>query len=222
MNKTFQFIWYRFLKSFFPRSKPRNTGVLLDDYGFRMYWKIKISKVFGLKLVVFGDSNSENLNSYKFMKRFPKVSVNIGIGGTTVEQWDYFFDNGYYGKKIYEIIKDITILANIGGNNVIQDKMYGLERLPSLAKKFKTVYWINIPKVWHKFFPRDITLDLAIANSKIKQVAGNKLLDIESVTDSGEDNQPYFFVHQDAVHYSEIFDKRVRIPLVLLKIYGKK
>jgi hypothetical protein len=222
MNTIFQFVWYNLLKRFFPRKRVEsNKIVTLDEYGYRMYWQLIIASIFGLSLVTFGDSNDEELQDYESMKRFPKVSANIGVGGTTADDWGQFFLNGFWGKRIYEMIKNKTVLANVGGNNVLQNRMSGLDHIEILSKMFKDIYWINIPKVWHTLFPRDIVKDLKIANSIIKKVAGNKLIDIESITDSGNNNTPYFFVLKDMVHFSDEFDYKVRIPLILSKIYGK-
>ncbi len=222
MNIIFQFVWYNILKRFFPRKRAEpNKVVTLDEYGYRMYWQLKIASIFGLSFVTFGDSNDEELQDYESMKRLPKVSANIGVGGTTADDWGQFFLNGFWGKRIYEMIKNKTVLANVGGNNVLQDRMSGLDHIEILSKMFKDIYWINIPKVWHTLFPRDIVKDLKIANSMIKKVAGNKLIDIESVTDSGTNNQPFFFVLKDMVHFSDEFDYKVRIPLILLVVYNK-
>lgn len=222
MNIIFQFVWYNILKRFFPRKRAEpNKVVTLDEYGYRMYWQLKIASIFGLSFVTFGDSNDEELQDYESMKRLPKVSANIGVGGTTADDWGQFFLNGFWGKRIYEMIKNKTVLANVGGNNVLQDRMSGLDHIEILSKMFKDIYWVNIPKVWHTLFPRDIVKDLKIANSMIKKVAGNKLIDIESVTDSGTNNQPFFFVLKDMVHFSDEFDYKVRIPLILLVVYNK-
>jgi hypothetical protein len=221
MSKLFPTVWYKFFKQFFPRKREEvNKVVMLDDYGFRMYWQIRIALLFGLEGVIFGDSNAEELQDFESMKRLVKLCVNIGIGGTTADEWADFFKKGYWGKKIYSLISKKIMIANIGGNNVLQNRMPGLSGIDELDNIFEDIYWINIPKVWYTLFPRDIRKDLKMANNKIKSVAKpGKLIDIELVTDSGSSDLPYFFIHKDMVHFSNEFDYKVRIPLINATVF---
>ena len=223
MNNLFQFLWYYFFKQFFPRKKVSDKNIVsLDEYGYRILNQIKIAKLFGLKVVFIGDSNAERSEKYKIMKLFSEVTVNGGVGGTALLDWYKFLTEGYYGKQIYEEIKDLTVIINLIGNNVLQSRMEELKYVKPLYNMFKTCYWINVPKVWYNLLPRDIKSDLKKVNDKLrKEIPESNLIDIETVTDSGQDDLPYFFVHEDIVHFSDRFDIEIRIPYILLKVYGK-
>ncbi len=230
MNKFFQWFWYNIAKRFTKRKTSKDTGIFLDDYSGRFFSQLSWAENFGdVDLVIFGDSNGEELSDYESMKRFPKLSVNFAIGGTRADHWSDFFQFSKYGRDLYELIKDKKILINVGGNNVLQDQMFLLPTaLSAISNLFPKAYWINIPSIYGKLISEisgrslpTIYKDLKDANKLIEAVAGDRLIDIRNFTGIDEVT-PYFYVLKDAVHYSDIFDERIRIPLVIEKVYGRR
>lgn len=228
LNKLFQLYWFSILKGNIKRKEEKNTGILLDNYSDRMESMIKNSSFFGgADLVIFGDSNAEEMSDYESLKRFPKLTLNLGIGGTRADHWAQFFTESEVGKKIYEKIKNKKIVINIGGNNVLQGRMDVLNNsIDTLHKLFPKAYCINIPSIYAKLISqlqgRDesfIVEDLIKANKKISEVAGPRLIDIKPFTGNSE-GEPFFFVLKDAVHFSDEFDYKIRIPLIKIKVYG--
>lgn len=226
-NKLFQFLWHRVFKNFTPRKTDKGTGILLDDYSDRFFAQVRLAETMGgFDLAIFGDSNGEELADYESMKRFPRVTLNFSIGGTRADHWRDFW-RGEIGQRLRERLAGKKILINVGGNNVLQDQMHSLRlSVLALGLRFPSAYWINLPSIYASFFAdlsgrplETIEEDLRVCNEVIGEVAMGGLIDIRPFTGS-DVGHPYFFVLKDLVHYSDEFDQKVRIPLILAKIYG--
>lgn len=229
MNKLYQWFWFYIAKRFTKRKSPKGTAILLDDYSDRFFPQISTAKKFGdIDLVIFGDSNGEELADYKSMKRFPKIALNFSIGGTRADHWADFFVYSGIGIRLYNQIKNKKVVINVGGNNVLQDQMYLVQpAIEELAEFFPNAYWINVPSVYGQIIAdlkgrklSELEKDLKEVNELIGDFAKDRLIDIRPFTGENEVT-PYFFVLKDAVHYSDIFDKKIRIPLIIEKVYGR-
>lgn len=228
LNKLFQFYWFKVLKGWTKRKIEKNTGILLDNFSDRMESMIKASNLFGgADLVLFGDSNAEEMSDAKSLNEFHKLTINLGIGGTRADHWAEFFTQSEVGKRIYEKIKSKKIVINIGGNNVLQNKMDVMSAsFDTLKKLFPNAFWINVPSIYTKLIAQlsgkeeeSILVELRLLNNKISAVAGSKLIDIKPFS-GFSDGEPFFGVLKDAVHYSDEFDIKIRIPLIKIKVYG--
>jgi len=222
MNKVFQFVWFMFFEK---RIKENLTTDLFDGRMVSMNAKLKLTKWFGgAKVAMFGDSNKEAMDDYGTMKLFPEVTVNLGIGGTRTEQWVEFFKT--IGKDIYEQIKDKKIVINVGGNNVLQGKMDVLESsYKELVSMFPNAFHVNIPSIHGELLFQDkdkleeLEKALVLANSIIESIVPkDKLIDIRGWTGTKQ-TEAIVGVHSDPIHYSDSFDKKVRVPLILKKLY---
>lgn len=212
---------------------PRKTGsgVSLVDYSKRMIVKMRLSKIFsGKKMLIIGDSNAENMSSFQDLNRFGKylqsIVINIGVGGTKADDWLDFLENTNEGKKIYEIAKDFDIvLFNLGGNNVLQNKMSILEKsLIGLKDMFPNSFNCTIPPLHYdllepqeekqkKNIQKNIQKNVLLANKIIKDIWKEKTLDLYNLFVDSE-GKPYIFTLEDAVHFSQFADKNIRIPYI--------
>jgi hypothetical protein len=222
-NKTFQFIWFKILARFYKRKK--GSGANLSDYRSYMIGYLKWGRrLTNLKGVIIGDSNGEEMKNYESMKRFAEPTVNIAIGGTRADQWDEFI---YRDEEIRRLLWGLKIISNVGGNNILQNKFDKLNlALMNLYIQFSEYYPITIPHIHYKIIanltgkPEElIRSQVEEANEMIKKYCypGN-LIDIADFT--GDKGEPYWFVHKDAVHYTDEFDYKVRIPLINKIVYG--
>jgi|WetSurMetagenome_2_1015567.scaffolds.fasta_scaffold02376_13 hypothetical protein len=137
MNNIYQWIYFKIIKNIIPVAK---TGQKIDVYFLRMFWQIKIAKLFRLKRIIIGDSNAENENIYATMKLFKKTTVNFCRGGTTVDDWIDFF-NLPNGVKILNLISRYEIIINLGGNNLLLNKLDGI------CQKFY-ILKVMFPNAW--------------------------------------------------------------------------
>lgn len=227
-NKIFQFIWFKLIKPFTKRKTDKKTSYILDNYSDRFKTLLSFSNLFGgSKVIIFGDSNGEEMSDEESLKLFPELTINLSIGGTRADHWSDFFNQSDIGRKIYDQIAFKKIIINVGGNNVLQSQMELLKpSLVILKRLFPSAYFINIPNVQSELIaqlqgkkPKEVQKDLSLANNLIKHYADDRLIDIQSY--SGEENgKPFFFALKDAVHFSNNFDKNIRIPLILRKVYG--
>ena len=118
-NKLFQYAW-----QLAKRLSTRKTGLGLNlaDYKNRIIPQIKLARLFGkIDLIVLGDSNAENLNTIDNMIQLGQglsgVSINIGIGGTRVDQWVQFLES-VDGIEVLQAIREFSpiVIVNIGGD----------------------------------------------------------------------------------------------------------
>lgn len=221
------------IKTLIPRKI--GLGISLADYSRRMFFKVKLAKFFsGRKMLILGDSNAENLASYSDCLRFGKylksIVVNIAIGGTRADTWVEFFLNTKEGKELYEEVKNYDIiLFNIGGNNVLQNKMDVLEKsLKKLKELFLQSYNCTIPPLHYDLLsmpmnkPKDkIRQDVLKANELIRKVWKDKTIDLYNLFVDAN-GYPYIFTHEDAVHFSQFVDEKIRIPFISAFIMGDR
>lgn len=144
-NKIYQFLWFKIVKKIVPVSK---TGDKIGVYYNRMVASLYLASLCGgVKRIVFGDSNVENQNTIETMSGFKSLTINWGHGGSTLDDWMTFFSSDN-GKKIYEKIKYLTIIINLGGNNILLNK---IETVPSmldaLKRLFPLAWFANVPAI---------------------------------------------------------------------------
>ncbi len=232
MNFLKRSLYSFFLSFFYKEMQLQATNPVLmrkQDLLARIYSCLLMSK-FGLKTnyVVFGDSNSENLRSAKNQKVFDDAlgfGVNLGIGGSTPMDWIEFFYSDE-GKQAYSFMSSLDYqILNIGGNCVIQDKMRDAETsLITLKKLFPKSFNCLLPPLRYALLednPVDeVKQKVEKINEYISTIWGEQTIDthlpfIDNYTNNGE---PYFWVLDDAVHFSENADNNVRIPIIISKI----
>lgn len=178
--------------------------------------------------VVFGDSNSENLKSDANQKGFDSAlgfGVNIGIGGSTPGDWVDFL-HSEDGKLVFDFVRAKKYqIMNIGGNCVLRNKMNEAKAtLSVLHNLFPSSINCLVPPIWYAALAQrgygDLKLAVEELNETISSIWGSATVDTHTVfIDHFKDStgEPYFWVLQDAVHFSEIADNSVRIPLIVAK-----
>lgn len=219
-NKLFQFTWFRIVKPFTKRKTSLSSGKpLLTAYHSYIIAQLKLAKKFNVKYVIAGDSNGENLAVYNNMiqlgKGLKEVCANIAIGGTRADQWVEYL-KCEEGKEVLNILKDTTVIWNIGGNNILQGQM---SKLPKSFEDLKSLtpssFNCLIPPLVYgpiKTFIPTIEKDVQTVNSQIRKVWGYKTIDTYSP-----------FVGKvgyldDLVHFSDRTDEIVRIPLIISQV----
>jgi DNA-binding MarR family transcriptional regulator len=209
LNKLFWLIWGIY-KNF-----------LSNSYAILSLAHVKLGIKFGAKTISIGDSNHKT--KYKFMNRFPFVALNIALPGTRVEHTFEFLTQTDEGKEITRLIHNynLTVYINSSGNNVLQDSMDTLEQgLKNLYLLFPKAKIFNIPFVYANFLAKlsgksedMIRAELSRANEIIDSVYDKNVIDVSDITEY--EGQPIFFLFSDAVHYSDVFEKRIRIPYII-------
>ena len=224
MNTLFQFIWFNIVKPFIKRKQ--GLGVELVDYHKRIIAQVKLATFFGIQYIIIGDSNGENLATYSNMRQFGKglkaVIANIAVGGTKADSWvDYFSTKE--GQEVLDILPaDVFVIFNIGGNHVIQKKM---DLLPSAFKELKHIVRREscnclVPPVHYtviKTLNKDAKKDVTKCNAYIKKVWPDRYIDVHTPFQTKND-EPLFFIHEDAIHFNDEVDKVMRIPIMIKAI----
>lgn len=226
-------IW-RILKGLIPRGKSD-----LISHSKRMLWQMRLASLFGgAKFIVIGDSNAENLNTYPKRMRFAKefgICVNIGIGGTRADSWVEFFTATTEGNQIYRMFlamwekdRTIKVLFNIGGNNILQSKMDVVEgSLKKLYQLFPMSYNCLIPPIHLSLLEqigcgvytrRGLIDGVDRVNNLIKTYWGKNTIDTYTPFMDKDTREAFLFVLQDAVHFSDLCDEKMRIPLIIFSL----
>lgn len=230
-GKLFQFIWHFMVKGFIKRKN--GVGDNLKDYSERMIEQLKLALNFTDKIdfVIIGDSNGENLATYSNMVQLQKeiggIGVNIAIGGTRADTWNEFLRFSHKGIDIYRFIDTHVkkVIFNIGGNHILQDKMDILEKeFISLYELFPESYNCLVPPIHIGLIaglkginPQVIQERVETCNNLIKHIWRNKAIDTYTPFLSPS-KEPYFFVLDDLVHFSDYADKKLRIPIIIDKV----
>lgn len=221
-NKLFQYAWQLAKRL---STRKTGSGLNLADYKNRIVPQIKLARMFGkIDLIVLGDSNAENLNTVDNMVQLGEglsgVSVNVGIGGTRVDQWVQFLES-VDGLEVMQAIKDFNpiVIVNIGGNNALQQRMEGLGNwFDRLIGLLPNAYGCLCPPIHLSYFEKitdvqKLKINVATVNGEIARVFKTRCIDLYTpfLSNGGE---AYITVLQDAVHFSDEADKKVRIPFL--------
>ena len=229
-NKIYLYI-YNILRNLIPITKGpvfKNNGVNIEAFSKRMMFKLKLAKLFGgPDLIIIGDSNGENLNDDKDNIQLGVLGIicNIARSGSTATDWNYFFMETELGKQMYKLIESFNcdILLNIGGNHLLKGEMNTAAR--ELAKLHSL-----LPSSWNCLVPpihSDILEDLTFKprgsieakvkklNKIIKNEWKDKAIDLYSPFVDFDGVGPYIMVLQDVVHFSQLADETIRIPLFI-------
>jgi|JI9StandDraft_1071089.scaffolds.fasta_scaffold05369_8 hypothetical protein len=221
-NKLFQYTWQLAKRL---STRKTGSGLNLADYKNRIIPQIRLARMMGkISLIVLGDSNAENLNTISNMVQLgeglPGISVNIGIGGTRVDQWVQFLES-VDGLEVMQAIREDKpiVIVNIGGNNALQQRMEGLGNwFDRLIRLLPDAYGCLCPPIHLSYFQgvtdtQRLKMDVATVNGEIARVFKSRCIDLYTPFLSGN-GEAYITVLQDAVHFSEEADKKVRIPFL--------
>lgn len=221
-NKLFQYTWQLAKRL---STRKTGSGLNLADYKNRIIPQIRLARMMGkISLIVLGDSNAENLNTISNMVQLgeglPGISVNIGIGGTRVDQWVQFLES-VDGLEVMQAIREDKpiVIVNIGGNNALQSRMEGLGNwFDRLIRLLPDAYGCLCPPIHLSYFQgvtdtQRLKMDVATVNGEIARVFKSRCIDLYTPFLSGN-GEAYITVLQDAVHFSEEADKKVRIPFL--------
>lgn len=221
-NKLFQYTWQLAKRL---STRKTGSGLNLADYKNRIIPQIRLARMMGkISLIVLGDSNAENLNTISNMVQLgeglPGISVNIGIGGTRVDQWVQFLES-VDGLEVMQAIREDKpiVIVNIGGNNALQSRMEGLGNwFDRLIRLLPDAYGCLCPPIHLSYFQgvtdtQRLKMDVATVNGEIARVFKARCIDLYTPFLSGN-GEAYITVLQDAVHFSEEADKKVRIPFL--------
>lgn len=221
-NKLFQYAWQLAKRL---STRKTGSGLNLADYKNRIIPQIKLARMFGkIDLIVLGDSNAENLNTVDNMAQLGEgltgVSINIGIGGTRVDQWVQFLES-VDGLEVMQAIRDYNpiVIVNIGGNNALQQRMEGLGNwFDRLIGLLPNAYGCLCPPIHLSYFEKitdvqKLKINVATVNGEIARVFKIRCIDLYTpfLSNGGE---AYITVLQDAVHFSDEANRKVRIPFL--------
>lgn len=222
MNKFFQYTW-QLIKGLSPRKK--GLGLNLADYKNRIIPQIRLARLMGkISMIVLGDSNAENLNTPANMIQLGEglsgIAVNIGIGGTRVDQWVQFLSS-VDGLEVMQAIREDKpiVIVNIGGNNALQQRMEGLGTyFDRLIRLLPAAYGCLCPPIHLSYFDavtdtQKLKINVATVNGEIVRTFLKRSIDIHTPFLSGN-GEAYISVLQDAVHFSDEADKTMRIPII--------
>lgn len=224
-NKFFQMLWYS-IRGVYPYKT--GDGLTLDCYSQRMEKSLSFADWFGeVKCAVLGDSNGATLDKSEKMTLLWKdqdgIAVNLAIGGTRADQWADFLSLSPVGTDIARKLKGSKIVFNIGGNNVLQNRLTLLKSsLQKLKDIFPDSYNCLIPPIHAQLAgvllgrtADEIRIDIDKANSIIREIFQDKAIDtFTPFLNPDGSGEPYFIVLKDAVHFSDWADMNIRIPLI--------
>jgi hypothetical protein len=208
-NRFFQWLWYAVIKWLITLTK-EDIDNPVDHYYNRFIGQYQLALLFGgAKTIYFGDSNCEVSANLNAMQKFSKLTLNFGKGGSTAGNWVNFFQTKN-GKKLYELIKDKTIIINLPGNNVLQKQMDSVVTdMQALIALFPSAWWCTIPPIRSWMFqaidkqedPEYWDRSVIACNRIIKTLAGLRYIDIyQALKDAPQ--AIYEISLSDAVHFS--------------------
>jgi hypothetical protein len=220
-SKLYYYSWYYLGRFIAPKKEVNGT---IEGYADYFIFNLKWASFFGLDVVFIGDSNVEVAKDTETAEKWkPLIAVNTGKAGSRVDDWTQFFTTEK-GKIFLKLILDNAkvVVSNIGGNNVLQDRMDVLEEgMEEYCKAFFSVphLGINIPPIHLKFFPnaRGMKTKVNKANKIIaKAFSGDDrfLVDLHTPLKDPETEEAYLGILSDPVHYSDWTDRVFRIPLL--------
>lgn len=228
INRLFQYYWYTLVKPFIPRKN--GDGTLIEHYSARMKSKMSQSQTFGKpKYAVFGDSNGEKLDKRDSMIQLGDglgLILNFAVSGMRGDSWLKFLTETADGKWLYDQLMKLKIIViwNIGGNHVLQNRMDNLQSsLVALKTLFPDSFNCLIPPIHAGLMETVGGMDAAqirqrvmIANQTISDIWKEKAIDTYSPFLAPDaSGEPYFFVLQDFVHFSDFADRKFRIPIII-------
>lgn len=225
-NKLFQYAWQLAKRL---STRKTGSGLNLADYKNRIIPQIRLARLFGkIDLIVLGDSNAENLNTIDDMVQLGEgltgLSINIGIGGTRVDQWVQFLES-VDGLEVLQAIREFKpiVIVNIGGNNALQQRMEGLGNwFDRLVGLLPNAYGCLCPPIHLSYMQgvadtQKLKINVATVNGEIARVFKARCIDLYTPFLSGN-GEAYITVLQDAVHFSEEADRNIRIPFLRMAI----
>lgn len=226
-NKIFQYAWQLAKRL---STRKTGTGLNLTDYKNRIIPQIRLARMMGkIDLIVLGDSNAENLNTISNMTQLGEglsgISVNIGIGGTRVDQWVQFLES-VDGLEVMQAIREDKpiVIVNIGGNNALQSRIEGLANyFDRLIGLLPTAYGCLCPPIHLSYLAgvtdiQNLKISVSLVNAEINRVFKERTIDLYTPFFSNETGEAYITVLQDAVHFSDSADKNMRIPVLRLAV----
>jgi len=212
-NKVFQWIWNFIFKPLIPAI---GSDKIQKQY-WRMLWQIRIAKLFGLKRVFIGDSNSAGFAKYSIMKQSKKTTVCLGVGGTLTTDWIRFFKtrNGF---RIYLMIHQLEVIWNIAGNHMLLNEMPSARMgLKILHQSFSASYNCTITPLndailseFSKLVPglykpaEQYHRENLELNNYIRDEWKDCTIDLYEWFLSNNSNGAYFLALRDVVHLSDM------------------
>lgn len=227
-NRLFQYYWYYGIQPLIPRKN--GDGSQLDHYSARKKAKINQVQIFGNPNFTFlGDSNGEKLDSRSAMVQLGDglgLGINLSTAGMRGDFWLEYLTGTLTGKWIYEQLSRMKArtIWNIGGNHVLQNRMDNLESsLKGLKDLFPDSFNCLIPPIHAGLLETvggmnavEIRQRVTVANQTIKDIWKERTIDTYSPFLSPDPSgEPYFYVLQDFVHFSDFADKKFRIPIIV-------
>jgi hypothetical protein len=229
-NKIFQFVWYYIVRPCIPIPSIKKEINPVIRHGREIYVQIRLARFIGqIEGFLAGDSNSAVFSTFMVMQRFSTLTLAIGQGGATADDWVAFFmtDRGRYVYKAM-IARGVTVVWNIGGNYVllgtVDKAVAGLHALHNL---FLRSWFCTIPPIYASVlgkisevagFPeRDekyYRQGVLYVNGLIEALARPRVIDLyhQFVTDTGA---PLFGALQDLVHF-----RRVSVDFIRMQLGG--
>jgi hypothetical protein len=79
---------------------------------------VRLAKLFGLRQVLIGDSNSEVFRRRDLLSLFDRTTICLGQGGSTATNWLEYFRGP--GAGLLRSLRGCTMVWSIGGNHVLK------------------------------------------------------------------------------------------------------
>ena len=212
-NFIFQFLWFFVVSPFHKKKVVENIiSANRKRAACQLKLAIIISKIFNVPIqALIGDSNSEVFSNFWTAVKFNKITVTLGIGGTTPDDWLKFLtelESAWILKTLQVVVK--YLFWNIGGNSVLQGKMETAEgSLKGLQKLFQNSFNFLAPPVHASILKTlgtgiDYKKEVERLNSMIQKFWKVLAIDIFSILKNPATEEAWFGTLADPVHYSDL------------------
>lgn len=219
MNALFQWLWFFWFRRKYEWSpdgleKQGDPTMYLETLIPAMIGELETARRFGqLDTVILGDSNGEAWDSFKVMRKFKKITVNLAKGGTTVQDWERLLKSKDW-PRVRNLIGGSKVIINIGGNCALKKQMTGVRKgYEAIKSAFPKAYLIKVPPTWAEVADPEIKKRMITVNRFADEVFGKRALDPSALVDMNADGLPDIGALQDAVHYSKATLKLMR-PII--------
>jgi hypothetical protein len=140
----------------------------------------------------------------------------------------YFFENTKNGRDCFSLVKYLEsngakVLFNIGGNHILKGEMDSAQRdLIKLHYRFPDSYNCLVPPIHTTILEKltnkpkgSIDAKVKKLNKIIEMIWNDKTIDMYSPFLDWDTHGPYLIALGDLVHFSQLADETVRIPLIV-------
>ena len=233
-NILWQYAWALFYRRKVEWSPPG----LMTDHGMdlttlidAMRYQIETAEKFGtIRLVILGDSNAEVWRQALILKQFRSITVCLGKGGSTPQQWAVLCRAPGFLTLLAALPPECMVLWNCGGNSGWSQKAF--DAGGGVQKAYAAMHAVTpgsqmvlVPPIWDNLIDpggiSGVKDRMHEINALALQEWGKDAHDPAKLIDWNGDGVPELISLAYPIHYSR-FSLRLMVPIIKVLVHGKQ